>query len=30
MGERALSAGITRAGQGEDAVVWRVLGHTYT
>jgi quercetin dioxygenase-like cupin family protein len=30
MGERALAAGITRAGEGEDAVVWRVLGHTYT
>jgi quercetin dioxygenase-like cupin family protein len=30
MGERTLSAGITRAGQGEDAVVWNVLGHTYT
>jgi quercetin dioxygenase-like cupin family protein len=30
MGERALSAGIIRAGKGEDAVVWRVLGHTYT
>jgi quercetin dioxygenase-like cupin family protein len=27
---RALAAGITRAGKGEDAVVWRVLGHTYT
>jgi quercetin dioxygenase-like cupin family protein len=29
MVERALSAGITRAGEGEDAVVWNVLGHTY-
>jgi quercetin dioxygenase-like cupin family protein len=30
MGERALQAGITRAGEGQDAVVWHVLGHTYT
>jgi quercetin dioxygenase-like cupin family protein len=30
MVERALSAGITRAGESEDAVVWNVLGHTYT
>lgn len=30
MVERALRAGITRAGEGEDAVVWHVLGHTYT
>jgi quercetin dioxygenase-like cupin family protein len=30
MVERALSAGITRAGEGQDAVVWNVLGHTYT
>jgi quercetin dioxygenase-like cupin family protein len=29
MVERALSAGITRADEGEDAVVWNVLGHTY-
>jgi quercetin dioxygenase-like cupin family protein len=29
MVERALSAGVTRAGEGEDAVVWNVLGHTY-
>lgn len=29
MVERALAAGITRAGEGEDAVVWNVLGHTY-
>jgi quercetin dioxygenase-like cupin family protein len=29
MVERALSAGITRAGEGEDAVAWNVLGHTY-
>jgi quercetin dioxygenase-like cupin family protein len=29
MVERALSAGITRAGESEDAVVWNVLGHTY-
>jgi quercetin dioxygenase-like cupin family protein len=30
MAARALGAGITRAGEGEGAVVWRVLGHTYT
>ena len=30
MVERALAAGITRAGEGQDAVVWNVLGHTYT
>jgi quercetin dioxygenase-like cupin family protein len=30
MAEQALSPGITRAGDGEDAVVWNVLGHTYT
>jgi oxalate decarboxylase/phosphoglucose isomerase-like protein (cupin superfamily) len=30
MVQRALSAGITRAGEGEGAVVWNVLGHTYT
>jgi quercetin dioxygenase-like cupin family protein len=30
MGERVLSTGITPAGEGEDAVVWNVLGHTYT
>jgi quercetin dioxygenase-like cupin family protein len=30
MAERALNAGITRAGQGEDGAVWNVLGHTYT
>ena len=30
MAERALQAGITRGGEGEDAVVWNVLGHTYT
>jgi quercetin dioxygenase-like cupin family protein len=29
MAERALSAGITRAGEGEEAVVWNVLGHRY-
>jgi quercetin dioxygenase-like cupin family protein len=29
MVERALSAGITRAGEGQDNVVWNVLGHTY-
>jgi uncharacterized RmlC-like cupin family protein len=29
MGGRVLSAGITQAGEGEDAVAWRVLGHTY-
>ena len=29
MVERALSAGITRAGEGEDTVIWNVLGHTY-
>ena len=26
MGDRALAAGITRAGEGEEAVVWSVLG----
>ena len=30
MAKQALAAGITPAGEGEDAVVWRVLGHTYT
>jgi mannose-6-phosphate isomerase-like protein (cupin superfamily) len=30
MAERTLSAGITPAGAGQDAVVWNVLGHTYT
>lgn len=29
MDGRALSAGITRAGEGGDAVVWNVLGHRY-
>jgi quercetin dioxygenase-like cupin family protein len=29
MVERALSAGISRAGEGQDKVVWNVLGHTY-
>jgi quercetin dioxygenase-like cupin family protein len=29
MVKQALEAGITRAGQGQDAVVWNVLGHTY-
>lgn len=29
MVERELAAGITRAGEGQDAVVWNVLGHTY-
>lgn len=29
MVERALAAGITRAGEGQDAVVWNILGHTY-
>ncbi|MEM7024592.1 MAG: cupin domain-containing protein [Pseudomonadota bacterium] len=27
--ERALAAGITRAGEGQDSTVWNVLGHTY-
>jgi quercetin dioxygenase-like cupin family protein len=29
MAERALIAGISRAGEGQDGVVWNVLGHTY-
>jgi quercetin dioxygenase-like cupin family protein len=29
MVEQALSAGISRAGEGQDKVVWNVLGHTY-
>jgi quercetin dioxygenase-like cupin family protein len=29
MVERALAAGISRAGEGQDGVVWNVLGHTY-
>jgi quercetin dioxygenase-like cupin family protein len=29
MEEQALDAGITRAGVGQDEVVWNVLGHTY-
>jgi quercetin dioxygenase-like cupin family protein len=29
MAGRALSAGITPAGDGQDEVVWNVLGHTY-
>jgi quercetin dioxygenase-like cupin family protein len=29
MVERALAAGITRAGEGQDGVIWNVLGHTY-
>jgi mannose-6-phosphate isomerase-like protein (cupin superfamily) len=29
MVERALEAGITRAGEGQGAVTWNVLGHTY-
>ena len=27
--ERALAAGITRAGEGQDSTIWNVLGHTY-
>ncbi len=30
MVEKVLAAGITRAGGGQDAVVWSVLGHTYS
>jgi quercetin dioxygenase-like cupin family protein len=30
MVEHALAAGITPAGESQDAVVWNVLGHTYT
>jgi quercetin dioxygenase-like cupin family protein len=29
MAERTLAAGISRAGEGQDGVVWNVLGHTY-
>lgn len=29
MVEQALSAGITRAGTGQEDVVWSILGHTY-
>jgi mannose-6-phosphate isomerase-like protein (cupin superfamily) len=29
MAEQALGAGITPAGEGQDAVVWNVLGHRY-
>jgi quercetin dioxygenase-like cupin family protein len=29
MVERVLAAGISRAGEGQDGVVWNVLGHTY-
>ena len=29
MAERALAGGITRAGDGQDQVVWNVLGHRY-
>jgi quercetin dioxygenase-like cupin family protein len=29
MSNKPLDAGITRAGKGQDGVVWNVLGHTY-
>lgn len=29
MSTKSLEAGITRAGEGQDGVIWNVLGHTY-
>jgi quercetin dioxygenase-like cupin family protein len=29
MSDQSLTAGITRAGEGQEGVVWNILGHTY-